>query len=641
MINVSEQYKLACQNGTRKSYVMLKIGTTTRKFDYSTEEATNTKFSNPDVLFDIRRMSTIKYISCEQDRVSLDGTFYFMKDKTQDVNNIAFWGNELSNENGTLNEQYLNFIGEEIKEYGLTIYFEELCTSFTVEYFNRYGSKVFSFEVNDNKDLIYHSTQKPSTIVDYDQIIIYFNQTLPNRRVKVNKIVIGDFIYFTDQEIDDYSITKECDPVSLEYRSNTMNVTLIDNDGTYDIMNINDNGVNENIDKLYKYKQMTMYHYLLVNGKYEEVPLCTTMIEKISINNGKIELQGNDRFYYITGTYYNGKVFPINSQYDYPEEQAIKDFFNYYGMKDFLIIDNFPYGANSISWIGTYINEKEFKDALVDILQASYSIFYVDSWGYGHIKFLSKTTNENGNYIFQRAYPNENNCLFTRNMIFSERPQYNEFNSAINITASWVVTKINKNYELEFVTSSEQVEVLSKNNVQAEKTIRLSFEKYPIVVDDTNKGWTIVQHLEEDDVQIFPSNTEVNATNILITPEDDMTISVLAYTYETYTYIENSDNTFVKRGNWYVDEIVEKLHNLNGQRLELSDNTLFDNNGATQYILWYYQRPEIQLNFDTIVTPYIEIGDICTYITKYGKSINFMPTKIEYTKSIIQTIQGE
>ena len=83
MINVSEAYRKACESPIRQSYFVIKYGLYDKeaKNKISSVNASKWAFSNLLQTYDEIKEHNIDYISCEPNRVNLNGSFAFIKDK--------------------------------------------------------------------------------------------------------------------------------------------------------------------------------------------------------------------------------------------------------------------------------------------------------------------------------------------------------------------------------------------------------------------------------------------------------------------------------------------------------------------------------------------------------------------------------
>ena len=71
------------------------------------------------------------------------------------------------------------------------------------------------------------------------------------------------------------------------------------------------------------------------------------------------------------------------------------------------------------------------------------------------------------------------------------------------------------------------------------------------------------------------------------------------------------------------------------------DNHLITKENLQEIANWKLSRGAIKYNFETLTIPYLEVGDTCEYQTKYNSKNTFIPTRIEFSKSILQSIEGE
>ena len=272
MIQVSEEYKKACEDSTRKSYVIAKYGIFNKqaKGQISKVQSEKKAFSNINKTYNEIKDTKYNYISCEPNRVLLDDNFYFLANKevANEKELIAFWSNELSNANGlfTTNPKITYEFTQNIAFTELTLYFQEICVEFDVKYYLE-GTLVALREVRNNTSLI-PTTEGATTLADiyFNKIEIEFIKTnKPYRYIKFNEIDFGVYELFTNEQIIDYNILEELSIDSSELSSNSFNLIIDDEQGQYDILN-----PNNKLNKLQERQEISFYHYLQVGNEFKE-----------------------------------------------------------------------------------------------------------------------------------------------------------------------------------------------------------------------------------------------------------------------------------------------------------------------------------------------------------------------------------
>jgi len=144
MIDVSVDYKNATKSKFRNSYVFARYGlyNKTAKRSTSVIGVDASAFSNTPRVLNEMYDTEYNYITLEPDKIKLDGTFYFINDKTKPDDNqfIGYWSGTLSDANGNISGSALEFITSGlIDPTPLTLFFAEIVSSFKIEYFKCCG----------------------------------------------------------------------------------------------------------------------------------------------------------------------------------------------------------------------------------------------------------------------------------------------------------------------------------------------------------------------------------------------------------------------------------------------------------------------------------------------------------------------
>ena len=305
MIQVSEEYKKACEDSTRKSYVIAKYGIFNKlaKGQISKVQSETKAFSNINKTYNEIKDTKYNYISCEPNRVLLDDNFYFLTNKevANEKELVAYWSNELSNANGlfTTNPKITYEFTQNIAFTELTLYFQEICVEFDVRYYLD-ETLVALREVRNNTSLI-PTTEGATTLTDvyFNKIEIEFIKTNePYRYIKFNEIDFGVYELFTNEQIIDYNILEELSIDSSELSSNSFNLIIDDEQGQYDILN-----PNNKLNKLQERQEISFYHYLQVGNEFKEMPLGTFLLKKFDVKDMRLEIEAYDDTYFMNKVY--------------------------------------------------------------------------------------------------------------------------------------------------------------------------------------------------------------------------------------------------------------------------------------------------------------------------------------------------
>lgn len=579
MIQVSEEYKKACEDSTRKSYVIAKYGIFNKlaKGQISKVESEKKAFSNINKTYNEIKDTKYNYISCEPNRVLLDDNFYFLANKevANEKELIAYWSNELSNANGlfTTNPKITYEFTQNIAFTELTLYFQEICVEFDVRYYLD-GTLVALREVRNNTSLI-PTTEGAITLSDiyFNKIEIEFIKTNePYRYIKFNEIDFGVYELFTNEQIIDYNILEELSIDSSELSSNSFNLIIDDEQGQYDILNP-DNKLN----KLQERQEISFYHYLQVGNEFKEMPLGTFLLKKFDVKDMRLEIEAYDDTYFMNKVYYGSKFYK-----DVEVKQILQDLFEYFNYVNYKIDDE----LNGIKLTG-YIPNVEFREALRLICEASCAVINKTRFG--------------ETYIF-KTYDNVAKN-FTRNIIFKENPNRNLFNNVVDVV------------EYNFGSKTESAEIYNATLPIGKHTVL--FTKFP--VDEA----TIIKGTVNYDYTIL----EKYSTSCVIDVRVETNVVLKGTLYNTTSIVKR----IVKDENVVFDDYA----------ISKVDNKLITSLNSVGVGQWKLSRNDIKYNFETLQLPYIEVGDTCTYSTKYNTNNVFIPTRIEFSKSIRQNIEGE
>lgn len=582
MIQVSEAYKQASESNERVSYVVAKFGlyNKTAKTKIENVESDSQPFSNISKTYNEIKKTNYNYISCEPNRVKLDGSFYFIEDKNKPnrTQSIAYWSDILSNSNGLFNynPKIIYMFSEKLNFTEITLYFQEVCEEFVVNYYNE-NTIIASRNIKNNLSLVI-TTNGTITLNEsvFDKLEIEFIKTKePYRYIKFNEIDFGVYKQFSREQIIDFDIIDELSLDSSELSSNSLNISIDNSRGQFDILN-----PKSELQFLEEKQEISLYHYLRVGNNFQELPLGTFLLKRFDINNKQLEINAYDDIYFMNDIYYGSKF--------YQNEEITNiliDLFSYFNYTNYVIDEE----LQGIKLTG-YIPNVAFREALRLIAEAGCCVINKTRYGI--------------TYIFKTYDPITKK--FNRRIILNEKPKRNLFNNIINL--------IEYNYSVK----EENVEIY---NAKLNKGIHtILYSKFPIehnsVVksDNTNEDYRII-------------NTY--ATSCIIEVLNEETNVILNGTFINESSIEKK----IKKENIQEDISSYAITKVNN-RLITSSN--LENVGK-----WKLNRSDIKYSFKTLVMPYIEVGDTCEYETKYGTKNTFIPTRLRFSKSILQNIEGE
>ena len=224
MKNVLISYNLYNKLAQENSYA--ELSETYDKFD-----------TGNNVLENIVDSKTMKTATCEENFTLLDGKFSLYEGKPF---NFGWWSKQQSDDKKTFDNPP-NFTFHFTKLYtsaGLTIYFN----SETEDYSDTLNITWY----RDNKEIVKvnrtcnnQKCEIQETITDFNSIKIQFNSTnLPNRYIKIEKILIGLEVVFNNDSILSRNVFEEINLLSEEVSINTMDCSIVSLEDEFNILDL-------------------------------------------------------------------------------------------------------------------------------------------------------------------------------------------------------------------------------------------------------------------------------------------------------------------------------------------------------------------------------------------------------------------
>lgn len=604
MIPVTERYRLACKLPIRNSYFLLKYGLYDKKAKSKINMNTMPNaqpFSNINQTYDEIKTNTLDYISCEPNRVRLNESFTFIQDKNTiaTVQNVGFWSEELSNENGTFeNNPYLIYYFNNIISFtDLTLYFQDVVSDFNVYYYlvNGLDEKlVVTRTIKGNNDLIVQTNDEItiSNTIKFNRIKIEFIKTKdPYRFIKFSEVDFGIYRTFTYDEIETIDIIEEFSIDSSELSSNSMNITIKDYNNEYNVLN-----TNNKLSLLQERQEITAYYYLKVGTIYKEISLGTYLLKNIETGAQELKLECYDDTYFMNKTYY-GSLFYKNEKMS----KILQDIFTYFNYTNYELAEE----LDNIRLSG-YIPAVEMKEAIRLVAEAGQCVVVKNRYG------------------ITRIFKNFDNSvkLFTIG-------EHEDMVATKNLYDT-VVEVIEYNYTLS--AEDEEVE-LYNDTIEKAGTYHILFNSVPLYYDKYKNDFNTLQ-AEIKDVENKYTITQLSATGCtIVTRYDNQQILLKGLVYtENKKTIRKSKN----------EETIADENSIN-----TIDNCLITSANSNQVVDWKLSRSDIKYNFNCLLTPYIESGDKCKiqipFKDKNGNFIKkeFIPTNLTFSNSIRQSIEGE
>ena len=594
MIQVTELYRKACEGEIRESYFSVKYGAFDKNAKSKINKVITTEqqqFSNLGQTYDDVKVHNYNYISCEKNRVKLDNTFAFIQDKNKpnQNQNVGYWNYIFSESNSNLNTTpFITYEFSDIINYKtLLLHFQEIMDSVDVLYYLN-DNAVYGKSITNNNSLTIKVDIEQEN-VNYNKITIVFVKTKePFRYVKFNEIDFGEYDNFENKDIKELDIIDEMDLYSDEFTSNSLTLKIQDRNGEYDLLN-----PYNKLKKLQEKQELTVYHHLKIGNKFKEIPLGTFLLKNYSSDqNNNLILECYDNTYFMNDIYYGSKF--------YENEECInifKDIFNYFNFTNYILDEE----LEGIKLSG-YIPPVEMREALRLVAEASQCVI---------------NTNRLGQlYIFKTYDPSIK--TFKPREYDKIRPQNKMYNNAINMNVY--------NYS----SISEESEIIYSGVLNKGEHL-IMFNKTPIVYS-MYKDNPDSMNANETAFNII----ELYATGCKIIVHNNNTLVRIKAKY----YIESMTSR-----KQYKDE--NAIKNVVDYTMPKVNNHLITLSNFKEVANWKLNRSEIKYIFDCNLTPYIEVGDTCKLMLNY-KDLNgnvikreFVPTYINFTKSLKQTIEGE
>lgn len=247
----------------------------------------------------------IKYGTCEKNQFALDGTFELMPE-IEELNNMCWWSNEMSNENGEFENPLVLEISftETHSSLGLTFIFSksgDYCNKLNLKYYDLNNNLIsdVNFEPDNYKYVC------NNIVENYKKIVVTFygtNNLL--RYLKLYKILYGAEKIFEGDNLMSANILEELDLLSSEVSINTLDFTVYSADDEFNIINpkglysllqqrqklqVTENIINENKEK----NMGTFYLDTWSNEKDKTMKIGAIdligVIDKIDFNGGMYE----------------------------------------------------------------------------------------------------------------------------------------------------------------------------------------------------------------------------------------------------------------------------------------------------------------------------------------------------------------
>lgn len=304
MINVSEEWKKLHQEPLLpETFVEIRLDVTDVNVGDLVSIAGNNEasFSNPDVIVNGEaNPPDERYALLEHNLWSLDGSRKIVSDLgSYEASGFVSKNGSASGLTITLSEIRSNgtpgFIITWSSEYG------EYATNFTIDV-KLSGSVIASTTIEDNTENV---IQVELPVGDYDGVTITANEwSVPNHRMRIDGITFGCALIFTKSQILSYSHEQTGDPLGSEISKNSIQFSLDNTDGRWDLLNPH------GFDKyLYERQPLKVRYGMQTNSGVEWIQAGTFYLTEWRAPGNGLEATfvARDAFEFILNTQYSRK----------------------------------------------------------------------------------------------------------------------------------------------------------------------------------------------------------------------------------------------------------------------------------------------------------------------------------------------
>lgn len=276
MYNISEEYKNDIYSPIRKNNARITFDITDVTVNEDDKSITTTEefiISNKEQINNSIRENSYNIITCENNRLKLDGSFTFADDNILKNDEVGWVSKALCNEYGVFKEQQVITItfSEKHSLIGVTITFDKLNNEYAEEF------EIKAYDVNNyliNNINITNNTEAQREIIvkfqDLVRIEVYIKKWNKGyRRARVSEIDWGFIRVYDDNSLIKFNFIEEVDILSGEVPSSEFRFTVDNAEGLFNILNPS------GFYKFLQEKQRVKAEVgtLLSNGKIEYIPI--------------------------------------------------------------------------------------------------------------------------------------------------------------------------------------------------------------------------------------------------------------------------------------------------------------------------------------------------------------------------------
>lgn len=644
MIQVSPDYLNAANASARNSYYTIVLS------NNNYVEKGNVRFNVNIDLQDFCNTELLEteheereYITCEHNRVTCDGTFYFVNNKNSvSIDQPIALQTKLlrgySDANGKIADVYSIFIislnNTDFKDKGIKIILKEPLKSFKLKYRTdtlQQTEPVYEYEVTNNTSNVIVIPIQPidEKVLSIEICNIY--TLLPYRCLKISSIVLGDLISFQKEQIDNIDVIEETNLDASELLYNSCEVIILDKKREYDVLTSN-----VNAKKLQNYKYVAVYHNLKVASRYDAIPLGTYQIETVKYSKNEIEISAYSKLYFCSDVQFTHSQFYVaknGAENLTVINDILKDLFSYVGIKDYEVID-IGLGNYSITRVGEpmvqappfsegiqgFFKPQTIGECLRQLLEVTCGFIKENSYGKIQVFVNSIAPFHSAN---NKLYSNKYN--YANRTVHSEEYETLQKYSTINVKVH--------NYSLPTTDTEQEVELYNGNvTISSNSQLEIEFQKMPakvetIYIESDNSGSIKIQE-KYACTCVLENSSDKDIVNSKIVIKGYVFPNIISKKQFTYDYINGTeleiDNTFV-RSNTFAQNVARFKNCLVFEEPQPLST-------KNRIVKW---------SLETHALPYLEVGDMIEY--KYSlnnQNYYFIISKREFTNSIIEQVEG-
>lgn len=374
MYSTSEEYKEAIYAPIRENKARVTFDITDVTVNEDDKTITSTEefiLSNKEQLNNSIRETSYNLITCENNRVKLDGSFTFADDIISNNGEIGWTGSILCNENRAFEiEQIINFSFRETHSLiGLTVTFDkfnnEYATDFEIRAYDSSNGLINNIIITNNTQAQREIVVKLSNLLKIELVIKKWNKGY--RRARVSEVDWGLIQVYEDDKLIKFNFIEEVDILSSQIPSNEFKFTIDNSNKLFNILNP------QGFYKFLQEKQKIKAEIgtVLENGKVEYVTIGDFLLRTWESDEGS-----------LTATFTSNTRLDLMSNYDYENltlksnyslYSLIEELFNICGVKDYEI-------DNKLKNIFTkcLVEKTSCKDVLQMVLIAGMSNMFIN-----------------------------------------------------------------------------------------------------------------------------------------------------------------------------------------------------------------------------------------------------------------------